>query len=79
MASMRAAFLVKCGAREASCDLRVLSWSHGFGACGDRLAGAWHGGAAKRSPLGLRGMTHLKDNEAPVICRGYVADASHVS
>jgi hypothetical protein len=40
-----------------------------------------HGTAAlaKRSPLGLRGMTHLKNNEAPVICRGYVADASHVS
>ena len=24
----------------------LLSWSHGFGACGDRRAGAWHGGAA---------------------------------
>ena len=34
--------------------LALPSWSHGFGACGDRRAGAWHGGAAA-----ARGATRL--------------------
>ncbi|MGC2223473.1 MAG: hypothetical protein WA624_14505 [Methylocella sp.] len=35
--------------------------------------------AARRSPLGPLGMTHLKNNDAPANGRGCVADASHVS
>ena len=34
---------------------------------------------AGRSPLGLLGMTHLKNNEAPANDRGCVADVSHIS